>query len=196
MAKYVVGNDFVAKHWQRFPEWQVASVFVPDSQRDVWFDWLALQNELLLASNLVEETPRAAKLAWWAEELRGWSRGLRRHPLGVSLQSASSHWADLAAVLQANLDLGELANACAQVSSDLSGYGVSATDAHALLGAENDLIAERSISSALPKSSGLPRIMALQSAILAARKGRADVAKPLAPMHALLICWNAARKSR
>src|SRR3546814_14584469 len=40
-----------------------------------------------------------AKLAWWNEELQGWAKGARRHPLGAVLQPLSAPWTPLAASL-------------------------------------------------------------------------------------------------
>ena len=42
-----------------------------------------------------------AKLAWWQEELRGWAKGARRHPLGVRLQKAAVDWNAVADALPA-----------------------------------------------------------------------------------------------
>lgn len=43
--------------------------------------------------------PGEAKLGWWAEELQGWTRGIRRHPLGQVLQRFPVAWSQLAASL-------------------------------------------------------------------------------------------------
>lgn len=86
-------------HW---PEWAVAEVFVPAGQRKQAMAWFALRDELGDAAwGGSDPTPGDAKLGWWAEELDGWSRGGRRHPLGITLQPAQVPWANLAACLAA-----------------------------------------------------------------------------------------------
>ncbi|AWV07631.1 phytoene/squalene synthase family protein [Marilutibacter maris] len=100
------GNDpaaldsFLAKWRQRWPEWGVAEVFVPAPQRGSALAWAALLQELGDAAwGGRDPRPGEAKLAWWGEELQGWSRGARRHPLGIALQRQSADWAALAAAL-------------------------------------------------------------------------------------------------
>ena len=197
MAETGVSNDFVAKHWQHFPEWQVARAFIPEPTRDRAFDWLALQHEWLQADLIEEAIPRQAKLAWWSEELRGWSRGMRRHPLGMHLQAASNRWAELADALSSPLDIRALARAIALVESDWHGLPVREDLVLAILLAEQDVLAKRSVASVMPEIDGSPRIMAMRSAILSARSKRVGdaVSQPAHPLKALLICWSAARKS-
>ena len=48
-----------------------------------------------------DPAPGLAKLAWWQDELRGWVRGARRHPLGIALQRQSVDWSTLADGLSA-----------------------------------------------------------------------------------------------
>lgn len=86
-------DSFIDKWRQRWPEWGLLSVFVPTGQRARMAAWMALLQELREAAwGGRDPTPGLAKLAWWQEELRGWSRGARRHPLGEALQRADAHW--------------------------------------------------------------------------------------------------------
>ncbi len=91
---------FVDKWRARWPEWIVAEVFVPVAQRGTALAWAALQQELTDAAwGGSDPRPGEAKLAWWQEELAGWSRGARRHPLGTVLQRQPAPWAALAMAL-------------------------------------------------------------------------------------------------
>ncbi|MFD0738577.1 phytoene/squalene synthase family protein [Lysobacter koreensis] len=93
---------FVGKWRARWPEWSVAEVFVLPSQRAKALAWAALQQELTDAAWAGSDPrPGEAKLGWWQEELHGWSRGARRHPLGIALQREPAPWARLAASLPA-----------------------------------------------------------------------------------------------
>jgi phytoene/squalene synthetase len=90
-------SGFTDKWRERWPEWQVAAVFVPASQRERALAWFALRQELLDAAwGGQDPRPGEAKLAWWAEELDGWGRGRRRHPLGETLQRQPVPWSSLA----------------------------------------------------------------------------------------------------
>lgn len=95
-------SGFLGKWRARWPEWAVAEAFVPAVQRERVWAWLALRDELAEAAWGGEDPrPGEAKLGWWAEELDGWSRGMRRHPLGMVLQPVSAPWPELAACLPA-----------------------------------------------------------------------------------------------
>ncbi|MDQ2703208.1 MAG: phytoene/squalene synthase family protein, partial [Pseudomonadota bacterium] len=95
-------DGFVDKWRARWPEWQVAEVFLPVSIRERSLAWFALRQELLDAAWAgADARPGEAKLGWWIEELQGWSQGARRHPLGAVLQSQPVPWARLAATLPA-----------------------------------------------------------------------------------------------
>ncbi len=90
-------SAFTAKWQDRWPEWRIAQVFVPPSQRDVALAWFALRQELLDAAWAGSDPrPGEAKLGWWAEELLGWTQGRRRHPLGIVLQRTAAAWSPLA----------------------------------------------------------------------------------------------------
>lgn len=95
-------DDFLGKWRGRWPEWRIAQVFLPEPQRLLADAWLALLQEWTDAAWAGDDpTPGFAKLGWWQEELLGWSKGLRRHPLGRVLQKRSAPWATLAAALPA-----------------------------------------------------------------------------------------------
>lgn len=95
-------QGFLDKWRARWPEWTVAEAFVPEAQRERAQAWFALRDELGEAAWGGEDPrPGEAKLGWWAEELDGWSRGVRRHPLGLALQKIPAPWPSLAACLPA-----------------------------------------------------------------------------------------------
>src|SRR3546814_3540085 len=80
--------------------WSIGVVFLPGAQRETAFAWFALVQELTDAAwSGADATPGLAKLAWWNEELQGWAKGARRHPLGAVLQPLSAPWTPLAASL-------------------------------------------------------------------------------------------------
>jgi hypothetical protein len=90
-------SAFLDKWLGRWPEWSVAEAFVAAAQRTHSRAWFALRQELLDAAWAGDDPrPGEAKLAWWMEELHGWSLGRRRHPLGVILQPVSAPWSELA----------------------------------------------------------------------------------------------------
>ncbi len=94
--------SFIDKFRARWPEWGVAEVFVPSSQRARALAWFALRQELTDAAWAgAVRRPGEAKLAWWSEELQGWAAGRRRHPLGVVLQRLPASWELLATCLPA-----------------------------------------------------------------------------------------------
>lgn len=95
-------QGFIGKWLAQWPEWDVAEVFVPAEQRELARAWFALRDELAEAAwGGDDPSPGEAKLGWWAEELDGWSRGARRHPLGLALQPLPAPWTNLAACLPA-----------------------------------------------------------------------------------------------
>jgi hypothetical protein len=100
--------SFTDKWRARWPEWAVAEVFVPHAQRATALAWAALLQELTDAAWGGDDArPGEAKLAWWIEELQGWSQGRRRHPLGSALQRQAAPWAQLAATLPSLRDSRE-----------------------------------------------------------------------------------------
>jgi phytoene/squalene synthetase len=95
-------DDFLSKWRGRWPEWRIAQVFVAKSQRATAEAWFALLQEWTDAAWSGDDpTPGFAKLVWWQEELLGWSKGVRRHPLGRVLQKQPAPWATLATALPA-----------------------------------------------------------------------------------------------
>lgn len=143
-------EDFLSKWRGRWPEWRIAQVFVPEPQRARADAWCALLQEWTEAAWAGDDaTPGAAKLVWWQEELRGWSKGLRRHPLGRVLQKEATSWLAVASALDGCMAVREgvrqwrapdallpalqpLAQALAEVEQALFGGDV-AGDAQALL---------------------------------------------------------------
>jgi hypothetical protein len=129
-------QSFIDKWLARWPEWGVAQVFVPTSQRQAAVAWFALRHELTAAAWAgTDRLPGEAKLAWWAEELQGWAQGRRRHPLGIALQRLPAPWMRLAVALptlaasrdpatdsdQAATTLAPFADAVAAISMALFG---------------------------------------------------------------------------
>jgi hypothetical protein len=101
-AADTASSSFLDAWLEAWPEWPIAQVFVEPRRRDTVLAWGALQQELLEAAwGGSDARPGEAKLAWWAEELQGWPRGRRRHPLGRVLQREPAPWAALAAALPA-----------------------------------------------------------------------------------------------
>ena len=100
MADPTALDSFLDKWRQRWPEWAVVEVFVPASQRQLAVAWFALQQEFVDAMNIAgDPLPADAKLAWWGEELRDWSRQRSRHPLGRVLEPYRAPWHVLAEAL-------------------------------------------------------------------------------------------------
>jgi hypothetical protein len=95
-------EDFLAKWRGRWPEWRIAQTFVDPAQRLRAEAWFALLQEFTDAAwSGSDPTPGIAKLGWWQEELRGWAKGARRHPLGVVLHRIPAPWPSLAVGLSA-----------------------------------------------------------------------------------------------
>lgn len=91
---------FIDKFRSRWPEWGVAIAFVPAAQRAFGEAWLALLQEFADAAWAGEEAaPGLAKLAWWQDELQGWQRGARRHPLARHLRDRPVDWSAVAQAL-------------------------------------------------------------------------------------------------
>lgn len=90
-------ESFLLKWRQRWPEWAIAEVFIDQPHRLQAVAWFALLEEWMQAAIGGEEAaPGMAKLAWWREELQGWAKGARRHPLGEVLQARPVDWNALA----------------------------------------------------------------------------------------------------
>lgn len=100
MSQHDALEGFLDKWRQRWPEWPVAEVFVPAPQRELAVAWFALLQEFEDAMNIAgDPLPADAKLAWWGEELRDWSRRRSRHPLGRLLEPRAAPWEGLAEAL-------------------------------------------------------------------------------------------------
>ncbi len=92
---------FTDKWRARWPEWRIGKVFVPPTHRDIAAAWFALLQEFTDAAwSGADATPGLAKLAWWNEELIGWAKGARRHPLAPLLQRLPADWRALAGSLR------------------------------------------------------------------------------------------------
>ena len=101
-------DSFLGKWLARWPEWRVVETFVPVSQRRLAIAWFALQQEFTDAMNIAgDPLPADAKLAWWGEELRDWSRQRSRHPLGRVLEPYRAPWFELAEALPTLIRLRE-----------------------------------------------------------------------------------------
>lgn len=213
-------GGFVDKWRARWPEWQVAGAFVAKSRRSTSAAWFALLQELGDAAwRGTDPTPGLAKLAWWQEELQGWSRGARRHPLGMRLQRQAAPWEGLArtlntlpatrelgaaATLQALQDFAGAAAACEAVLLDggPDAGRAAAADALALcLTGERVLLAGQG-SEALwllrrwPRPARAPRARRIQAALLHARLRAMRHGMPTRPLPAwrvLPLVWWAAR---
>ena len=221
MTDHAALDDVLHKWRARWPEWQVAEAFVPVAQRQCALAWLALLGEFADAAwNGSDPTPGAAKLGWWAEELSGWARGVRRHPLGKVLQPLPAPWAALAAglpVLAASrTQIGDLASAVAglapftQAFSDVSAVlfdvvspAAGASTAWVLLGeralrqAPGGTPGEISARGLLQqaRTAGGSRPVRIHAALVRARLQRMDAGRdPVPPgWRALLTAWRAAR---
>ena len=101
-------ENFLDKWRTRWPEWRVVEVFVPASQRRLAVAWFALLQEFTDAMNIAgDPLPADAKLAWWGEELRDWSKQRSRHPLGRVLEPNRAPWFELSEALPALIRLRE-----------------------------------------------------------------------------------------
>jgi len=217
-------QEFIAKWRERWPEWGIAEVFIPAAQRSLVAAWFALLQELALAAWAGSDpAPGLAKLAWWQDELNGWAKGRRRHPLGERLLAQPLPWAQLAQALNglsvsrdtvpdntaAAVDLVPLAQAlmaCEALLFEHTPPGAADHRLHLL-----DLLVEQSLLRGdapvsvrlLAEHAGLPRIARprprrLQSAILGGRLRQLHLGHPQRPpplWQSLLRAWRAARAS-
>jgi hypothetical protein len=223
MSDMTALDEFLHKWRVRWPEWSVAEVFLPASQRELAHAWLALRSELAEAAWGGEDpTPGHAKLGWWEEELQGWARGMRRHPLAMRLQKCPVDWQVLAAALpalrrqrapegdrmSALQALAPYAHAVASLSAAMFAAPMPApTDAmaEALLAEWILWLPERGVPAdgtdtasvlALPPLRQGARVERLQSALVRARlqRQRRHAQTDAVPMlFALFRAWRAAR---
>jgi len=92
--------SFTDKWRARWPEWSVAMAFVQKDRQPLAEAWFTLLQEFTDAAwGGGDPTPGLAKLAWWQEELGGWAKGARRHPLGALLQPRPAPWLALGRAL-------------------------------------------------------------------------------------------------
>lgn len=212
-------DSFLAKWRAQWPEWAVAEVFLPPPQRQRARAWLALRGELTEAAwGGDDPTPGAAKLGWWEEELAGWSRGARRHPLGLALQKLPLDWPLLAAGIpalrasrspegdreQSLRGLAPFARAQAVLSAQLFETMPPASTqpmAEALLAEWVLHLPGRGVPAAgtdvpsllaLPPLREAPRAERIHAGLVRARLTRA-ASGPLSAPVALLASWRAAR---
>ncbi len=159
-------DSFLDKWLTRWPEWRVVETFVPVSQRRLAIAWFALQQEFTDAMNIAgDPLPADAKLAWWGEELRDWSRQRSRHPLGRVLESHRAPWFELAEALPTLIRMRE------RPGDTESAFETARPLATAIAGVEQVLF---------PAPTDNEEIPALCAQLLAARlEGAGEAAVPL-----------------
>ncbi|HEY5804053.1 MAG TPA: phytoene/squalene synthase family protein [Lysobacter sp.] len=159
------GNDdaldsFLGKFRARWPEWAVVQVFVPQAQREVALAWATLLQELTDAAwGGSDARPGEAKLAWWSEELHGWSRGARRHPLGIALQKQAASWTALASALPSLRASRERPRDGDDAYASLQPFALAAADVEATLFAGGDAPAVMAATAASGPAHDAARII-------------------------------------
>lgn len=190
-------ESFIAAWRESWPEWRIAEVFLPPAERPLAAAWLALLATWTAAAQTAEPAPGLAKLAWWQEELHGWSRGARRHPLGRLLQKQPVDWATLARKLpglmrqDAGIDtaaLSGLATALAEAEAALFADATVHGTAESLAGLQLAL----GLAAETAAGQGAGRVRRLMNALLRARARQPRV--PLSPWTTLRCSWQAARR--
>ena len=153
--------SFIEKWRSRWPEWNVAEVFVPAARRPAVHAWFTLLQELYEAAwGGSDPTPGLAKLAWWHEELEGWEKGARRHPLGEVLQRQPAPWSRLGRAL--NVLPGTRGQPAAEAAAALAGLG------SAVWACDAALVAEDGREPAAPANADAPAVVLLgERALLA-----------------------------
>jgi hypothetical protein len=147
--------SFLDKFRARWPEWAVAEAFVPHTHHASAVAWFALLQELTDAAwGGSDPQPGEAKLGWWQEELAGWTKGARRHPLGQPLQSRPAPWMALAGALPALPASRERAGDIDEAFEVLAPFASSVLAVEAVLfeSAADDGDALRAISAGLLQS--------------------------------------------
>ncbi len=118
--------DFIGKWRARWPEWVIAETFVPTHQRETALAWATLQQEFTDAAwGGSDPRPGLAKLGWWQEELNGWTRGARRHPIAIVLQAVPAPWQALAAALPSLADTRERPASVADAFASLEPFALA-----------------------------------------------------------------------
>ena len=212
-----VDDEFVAKWRARWPEWRIGLGFVAPAERARTEAWFALVDELTDAAwGGADPTPGLAKLAWWQEELQGWAKGARRHPLATALQRTDAPWQTVALALRvlpatrepaadpaqdlAQLrDLALAIDACEARLFATGSVAPARAAAPVLLAAKACLYADATLArdclSRWPPRSG-PRPRRIVDAILAARLrtlARIGEVRPATGPSLLWATWRAAR---
>lgn len=219
-------DEFLGKWRGRWPEWRIAQVFVAESQRETAEAWFALLQEWTDAAWAGDDpTPGFAKLAWWQEELTGWAKGVRRHPLGRVLQKQTAPWATLAAALPVLQTVREplrawaapqtlttalqpLADAIADAERALfAAEAAAVADAFALLAAhalwhrdETGAAAQvkswaQQLASTAPQRAG-PRPRRIHDALSLARLRRVAVGGEVSALSPAAALWRSWRAAR
>lgn len=201
--------DATLADWRtRWPEWQIAEYFIAAESRDAAVAWFMLLGELAHAAwGGSDPAPGLAKLGWWQEELHGWAKGMRRHPLGLALQHRPSEWsgfADSLGVLRdrdlAHADepaavaaLQPFLVAIAAVERQLFGASVRDSDLLQLLRTLR-VAAGVSVDAVKPRRGG-PRPRRVFDALAMARASaaRSGDAIVLSRWRTLALAWRAAR---
>lgn len=147
-------DSFFDKWRARWPEWAVAQVFVPVSLRDTVLAFAVLVQELTDAAwGGSDRRPGEAKLGWWVEELQGWSRGARRHPLGQVLQRQPAGWLALAQALPGLLESRERPLDAGQAQAQLDAFAKAIAAIDAVLypagASPADVVTETAVQAAL-----------------------------------------------
>lgn len=215
MTDVAAHDSFVDKWRGRWPEWAVAEAFVPTGQRAVAAAWFALLQEWSEAAwGGGDPAPGLAKLAWWQEELRGWAKGARRHPLGVALQPQAAPWNELADAMsalrhrelpaqpqRALAELQALGQACAAVEAALFGAPSAPAPAVASLLAgpaarQGGADAAAALLASWPHARAAARPVRLHGALVRLRLAQAAADgrwRPLPRWRTLWAAWRAAR---
>ncbi|WP_226468085.1 phytoene/squalene synthase family protein [Luteimonas panaciterrae] len=210
-------DSFIAKWRDRWPEWSVAEVFLPASRRQTAYAWFTLLQEFTDAAWSGEDaTPGLAKLAWWGEELRGWAKGARRHPLGATLQRQPVDWIALSGSLR---ELQAARGIVPPALSGLQAFAAAVARIEAILfegengqgGAVDrvlaDVLAEHALShgatdqartlvAARLRGREATRPRRIQSALLYERLSQLAADQPLRaarPWRSVWLAWRAAR---
>lgn len=208
-------RSFLDQWRAQWPEWTLAEVFVPAAQREVAVSWFALLQIFADAAwGGSDPTPGLAKLAWWQEELRGWAKGARRHPLGESLQPQPAPWqalADAMGVLRhrelpgdpthALVKLREFDVVAARIEAALFSADAGSTAATLAMLApaaveQGGAAAARTFEAAAqarPPSSRPARLFAAIVRMRLADAARTGQWRPAGRWHSLWALWGAAR---
>jgi phytoene/squalene synthetase len=190
--------DFAAKWTARWPEWAIARTFVPPAEHADAEAWFALLQEWAEAAWAGEEpTPGLAKLAWWEEELRGWTRGLRRHPLGRDLQRRSAPWGPLADALAGLRETREAVRAGGDpevIAARMEGFAIACGACETALFTGDGAHAAR-LLAVWPEAPAATRARRVHDALVRARlaAGADRLRAPLSPLKVLWTAWRAAR---